>query len=82
MMRHRNCITDPTTKAWWRDYQHVIKDGNPLGLSFVEYIAVRLYAAQPQLVSSTSTTNVEWYMSPCGHSHPWGVSCSEMAVTT
>ncbi len=80
MKLHRNCITDPVSKAWWRDYQRVMKDGNPLGLSFVDYIALRVASLGPRL-TVTSSTNVPWYVSSCGHRHEWGESCSSLTVT-
>ena len=69
-------IKDREVKELWRDYQH---GGNALGLSFVEYIAARVNARQPRAI--TGTTDAEWYVASCGHFHPWGASCSEMAVT-
>lgn len=77
-MVHRNCVTDPLTKQWWRDYQKVCKEGNPLGLSFVEYVAQRVFATW--VPSHTETTQAPWYVATCGHQHQWGKSCSE-AVT-
>lgn len=76
MIGHRNCITDRLAKEWWRDYQHVMKSGNPLGLSFVEYVASRMVAMAPQTVTTSSTNGAPWYMSQCGHAHEWGASCS------
>ena len=67
----------------WREYQHVTKEGNPLGLSFAEYVAQRVIAAGTRFVyatntgnAATDTTQTPWYVSACGHSHPWGRSCS------
>ena len=74
------CITDPTAKAWWRDYQSVIKEGNPLGISFVEYVTQRVIAAA--MPTYAEAKDAPWYTAPCGHQHPWGASCSEMAVAT
>lgn len=75
-MIRRGGITDPTAKAWWRDYQKVIKEGNPLGLSFVEYIAQRVVAANPQPMTYTAAPESPWYIAACGHSHLWGAACS------
>jgi hypothetical protein len=75
MFRRHNCVTDPTTKAWWRDYQAVIREGNPLGLSFVEYVATRVIAANP-IPTYTAAPESPWYIAACGHSHLWGAACS------
>lgn len=82
MLRHRNCVIDPEARTMWREYQSVLKEGNPLGLSFVEYIAVKVMAQQPQTVTSTTQIETMYFTAACGHRHPWGASCSEMAVTT
>jgi hypothetical protein len=75
-------VLDRETRELWRDYKHVLKEGNPLGLSFVEYVAARVNARHPVASQVTSTSETHWYMSPCGHSHPWGGSCSDWAETT
>lgn len=74
-MVHRNCVTDPTAKAWWRDYQKILKEGNPLGLSFVDYVAQRVLAAITPTYTEAPAS--PWYVAPCGHQHQWGASCSE-----
>lgn len=78
MFRRHDCITDPTARAWWREYRQMCRDGNPLGLSFVEFVAHRL---QPQQ-TYTEATAAPWYVAICGHRHQWGQPCSEMAATT
>jgi hypothetical protein len=70
-------ITDPTAKAYWREYQRMVKAGNSLGLSFVEYVAQRVHT--PNTVYSLST-EVPWFVSTCGHSHPWGVACGSVTM--
>lgn len=77
-MRGHNCITDPLARQWWRDYQKVCREGNPLGLGFTEYVAHRVLSLGEHNV--TSAYQSPWYVSTCGHQHPWGVSCSN--VTT
>lgn len=72
---HRNCVTDPTAKAWWRDYQKMVKEGNPLGLSFVDYVAQRVFAALTP--TYTEAPQAPWYVAPCGHQHLWGAACTE-----
>lgn len=74
-MRHIGCVTDREAKELWRDYQGVTKNGNPLGVSFVEYVFHRVAARQPVTVTS-DTTGVPWYIASCGHQHPWGESCA------
>lgn len=78
-----NCITDRETKEMWRDYRRVVKDGNPLGLSFAEYVAQRVIAAGTRFVyaSETNPTQTPWYVSACGHQHPWGESCGSWTST-
>lgn len=73
-MNHRNCVSDPTARQWWRDYQKVCHAGNPLGLSFVEFVAHRVLA-QGQ-VTHTEAAQAPWDVAPCGHKHTWGESCS------
>jgi lysozyme family protein len=73
----KNPITDPTARAYWREYQSMCKQGNPLGLSFVEYVAQRVHASTSIY---TLSTDVPWFVTTCGHQHPWGVSC--VSVTT
>ena len=53
MKLHKNCITDPLAKEYWRDYQHVMREGNPLGLSFTEYVAFRVMALRVPLTALT-----------------------------
>lgn len=77
MFRRHQCITDPTAKAWWRDYQKVLKEGNPLGLSFVEYVTQRVFADIAPTTTYASSTDAPWYVAACGHQHLWGASCSE-----
>lgn len=74
---HRNCVTDPLTRQWWRDYR---KADNPLGLSFVEYVAHRVASLGPR-VTYTDAPDLPWYVSSCGHMHPWGESCNAVTVT-
>lgn len=69
-------ITDPTAKAWWRDYQRVLSDGNPLGLSFVEYVAERVALRRPTTATDALPAHAPWYVAACGHEHPWGQPCS------
>lgn len=75
--RHADRITDPLARQWWIEYRHVIATGNPLGLSFVEYIAHRVNALGPRPVYTDNTAFVPWYVAGCGHAHPWGVPCSD-----
>lgn len=76
-----SCVTDREVRDMWRDYRSVIKDGNPLGLSFAEYIAQRVIAQGIRFVySQTSTDQVPWYVASCAHQHPWGETCQ--SVTT
>lgn len=72
-MKHVNCITDRIAREYWRDYQHVVKAGNPLGLSYVEYVAQRVFAVFTAVTNATAT---EWLVASCGHRHEWGASCS------
>ena len=69
----RNPITDPMARQYWRDYQTLCRTGNPLGLSFVEYVAHRVLELAPQSVSAADAS--PWYVATCGHHHPWGESC-------
>ncbi len=81
MFRRHNCVTDPLTRQWWRDYQQVMKDGNPLGLSFTEYVAHRVVSLGTVFIySATNTSQTPWYVSSCGHKHPWGESCGTMTA--
>jgi hypothetical protein len=73
---HRNCITDPLARTYWREYQQVCADGNPLGLSYVEYVAHRVASLGSRIVYETSADQTPWYVSTCGHQHPWGVTCA------
>ena len=68
-------ITDPTAKQYWRDWQHILRGGNPLGLSFVEYVAIRVYSERPQGTVTATADASPWYVAQCGHQHPWGESC-------
>jgi hypothetical protein len=74
MKLHRGCITDPLAKAWWREYQTLCKEGNPLGLGFTEYVAHRVLSLGYHSV--TDAAAAPWHIAQCGHQHPWGVSCS------
>lgn len=81
MKLHRGCITDPVARSYWRDYQQLLKDGNPQGLSFTEYVATRV--DRPQILitfSAEDTSAAPWYVATCGHKHPWGQSCSMKTV--
>ena len=80
MFRRHSCVTDPTARAWWRDYQNVVTEGTPLGLSFVDYVAQRVLAAITP--PYTEAAKAPWYVAACGHQHQWGASCSESATTT
>lgn len=71
-MKHVNCISDRIAKEYWRDYQHMVREGNPLGLSYVEYVAQRVLAV---FTAYTDTAAAEWHVAYCGHKHPWGESC-------
>jgi hypothetical protein len=77
-MKHRGCITDRLAKEYWRDYQEVMREGNPLGMSYTEYVAHRVAAGGQRFYVSNNTANsaAPWYMAECGHSHPWGAACS------
>ena len=75
----RNPITDPLARQWWRDYQRECRDGNPLGLSFTEYVAHRVLSLGFQSLSMAPSA--PWYVSSCGHQHPWGVTCDQVTVT-
>jgi hypothetical protein len=81
-MLHKGCIRDRETRELWHDYQAIVREGNRLGMSFVEYVAIRVNARAPQFVAATSTTTENWYVSACGHSHPWGAACSDWSATT
>lgn len=72
---HRNCVTDPLTRAWWLDYQRVVRQGNAYGLSFTEYVANRTLA-EANLSHAGPT-----YTAGCGHTHPWGASCATWTST-
>jgi hypothetical protein len=80
VIRRHDCITAPTTRQWWREYRPVCKEGNPLGLSFVEYVAQRVFANFQTSYSETSAA--PWYVAACAHKHPWGATCSDASVTT
>lgn len=80
MFRHKGCVRDPEAIGYWRDYQNVLAAGNPLGLSFVEYVAYRVAIVSapvaPVTVTTASGEHIPWYTAQCGHRHPWGVSCN------
>lgn len=80
MFRHKGCITDVLAKEYWRDYQSVLREGNPRGLSFTEYVAQRVNPATITYGAATATesvpASVPWYTAECGHRHPWGLPCS------
>lgn len=75
-MSHRNCVTDPLTKQYWREFQRIDKG---LGLSFTEYVAQRVAAERPQTV--TAAMPAPWYTAECGHQHPWGFACTVWSNT-
>ncbi len=70
---HRSCVTDPLARQWWRDYRRHCAQGNRSGFSFVEYVAHRVLSLGP--TTETSASAAPWYVSQCGHSHPWGIAC-------
>lgn len=70
-------ITDPLALAYWREWQAMVKNGNPMGLSFTEYVAQRVH--QPTSLYALST-EVPWFVSTCGHQHPWGVACGSLTT--
>ena len=78
-MKHQGCVTDPLAREWWRDYRHIIASGNPLGLSFVEYVAARV-ASLGTRIEVSNNSNAPWYMASCGHSHAWGVACTGLTT--
>jgi hypothetical protein len=80
-MKHRGCITDPLARQWWREYQAICDQGNPLGLSFVEYVSARLLSVGPKTYTSVSAENSPYFVSTCGHRHEWGVTCNNVTVT-
>ena len=75
MKRLHDCITDPLTKQWWRDYKVMCKEGNPLGLSFTQYVAHHVVSVGQRL-TDTATDQTPWYIASCGHKHLWGESCA------
>lgn len=79
MRLHKGCINDPTARAWWRDYQQMLREGNPMGLSFVEYIANRVVSLGSGFMYGN--TNAPVYVSACGHKHPWGESCGSWTAS-
>lgn len=81
MRLHKGCITDPTTKMWWRDYLQLLRDGNPQGLSFVEYIANRVVSLGSAFMYGSGTDQGPFYVSSCGHKHPWGESCGSWTAS-
>lgn len=79
MRQHLGCVTDPLTRRYWKDFQALCREGNPLGLSFVEYVAHRVLALGQHAVSDAPAS--PWYVSECGHKHPWGESCATVTLT-
>lgn len=77
--KHRNCITDRLARAWWQEYRHVTEAGNPLGISFVEYVAARVASLGQRYTYSANTTEAPVFVATCGHAHFWGVSCTMLA---
>lgn len=80
MRVHRNCVTDPLAKQWWRDYQAICRQGNELGLSFVEYVAHRVGSLGPRTYTEGANA-APWYVAQCGHQHPWGESCNSWTAS-
>lgn len=78
-----NPIADREAREMWRDYRMMLKEGNPLGLSFVEYVAHRVFSSGTRFVYMGETTSGQapWYVATCGHQHPWGQSCSSWTAT-
>lgn len=70
-------ITDPEAISYWREYRKLVKEGQTNGLSFTEYVAARVHA--PTTVYALST-DVPWFVSTCGHQHPWGVACGSVTM--
>ena len=79
-MKHKGCVTDPLARAWWRDYLHIMEGGNPLGVSFTEYVALRVAAEGQVRYYVSDGSNAPSYMASCGHVHAWGASCSALAI--
>lgn len=83
MRLHRNCVTDPLARQWWREYRDVLDGGNPLGISFVEFVASRVRSVNPMPViimdAGHSSNGMPWYFASCGHAHPWGAACADVA---
>jgi hypothetical protein len=76
---HRNCVTDPLTKQWWRDYQKMCRTGNRYGLSFTDYITRRtisITTVGAGYATGTDLPDSLWFVATCGHKHPWGESCA------
>lgn len=69
-------ITDPTALAFWREYRQLVK-ADAIDLSFVEFVAKRV-TAQNSMYSLS--TEVPWFVSTCGHQHPWGVACGSVTM--
>ena len=43
---------DPEIMRLWADYRHVIQRGNPLGMTFLEYVVAR---SRPRTTMSTGS---------------------------
>jgi hypothetical protein len=80
MARRHDCITDPMARRYWREYRREVKRGNPLGLSFTEYVAQKVIATGLQTVY-TMASDAPWDVASCGHNHPWGESCGSYTST-
>lgn len=61
-------IYDPMIVEFKRDYDHVMKDGNPLGMTLIEYIVARWLALGSQTYAASSTSSPVFYprWSPMG----------------
>jgi hypothetical protein len=73
-MKGHSCITDPTARQWWREYRKTVKEGNPLGLSYTEFVAQKVWA-QGFRVVYTASSDAPVEVASCGHKHAWGESC-------
>lgn len=78
MLRHRDCITDPLARALWREYKAVVRNGQSLGLSFIEYVAARVHAVSPG--ATVTSGNGPFEVGGCGHKHPWGGTCATETI--
>ena len=54
-------MDDPQVLKWWVDFLHVTRGGNPIGMTFAEYIAARLNMLELTIASSGSTTPWPWH---------------------